>query len=945
MRSLSPTTLLSYRRMRRLLPMILAVTICLVVPCRALANPTFVSTGGTTSESMFEVADRADCVIVGDWRNAVFSTSDPDSIVYRTPSYTMANGETQSRGVFFKRSIRNNSYGSYSIPGWFQFDLADGVLDRWGKRHDLHVRFENMSGCWNRWLAEENFGSSATTVYENLAFIHGNGKRIEVLAFQSALYDANWNSIKGKDGRLGVNTRKESIAHAYDIRFWVDDAELSYNLYLGDIDVANFIKPVKDTSYNEATDGYYGTWAEGINRIGSYGDVYVTDNTTIQFKDGRIMGSKASDNGPESSLLSRGIITSSPETTMGLRWAGCRCGTSIFRNHSYTIVTKAGAGGSCAQIAGNDPTVEPIDLDQQSISDGVFVTKTSLESVPKNDYFVTIVPEEGYVIDEVTVDGAPIEVTSPDGCAVSLPEISANHVVTATFKPSTTGLRLSKQSANTELTDTNDCYSLEGAVYGVYDDGSCINAVATLTTDAQGNTESIDLSPGTYYLKELQASPGYALDSEVHEVTIELGASNTFTVEEEPQVALVDVVVQKVDADTGEGTPQGQATLAGAEFTLNYYAGYYDADSLPEEPTRRWVVRTDESGVAHLTDRYCIGGDKRYTDADGNTFIPLGTLTTSETKAPAGYTLPSDSVAPLLHIVPDEKGSRYVSFVEPSKDNPTVREPVARGSLKVRKVDSSETGLSGATFDIVNMSENSAVVNGSAFGPHEVCLSITSRSDGVATTGDTLLPVGSYEVHESHAPDGYQIDATWSKRFSITSPGQVVDLTDQPLVNVPQKATVQLKAHKKFEGAALGLSLKKDMFSFELIGPNGSVLQTKRNNANGDVVFDPLTFDQTARGKSFSYAIREVKGDDTRIIYDTHVEKVTVKVTTAKNGTLSASYEADEDGLQFTNQVVPPLLLPRTGQRGHDGPRALAATAACLASLAVILLRRERRNS
>lgn len=77
-------------------------------------------------------------------------------------------------------------------------------------------------------------------------------------------------------------------------------------------------------------------------------------------------------------------------------------------------------------------------------------------------------------------------------------------------------LTLHKDSSNKTLTDANDCYSLAGAEYGVYTDSNCSNKVATLTTNASGNANTVSLNPGRYYVKETKAPKGYFTDSQVY---------------------------------------------------------------------------------------------------------------------------------------------------------------------------------------------------------------------------------------------------------------------------------------------------------------------------------------------------------------------------------------------------------------------------------------------
>lgn len=73
-------------------------------------------------------------------------------------------------------------------------------------------------------------------------------------------------------------------------------------------------------------------------------------------------------------------------------------------------------------------------------------------------------------------------------------------------------LKLKKASSNPGISDNNPCYSLEGATYGVYSDPGCTQQVGTLSCNASGDSNVIDITPGTYYVKETKAGKSYALD-------------------------------------------------------------------------------------------------------------------------------------------------------------------------------------------------------------------------------------------------------------------------------------------------------------------------------------------------------------------------------------------------------------------------------------------------
>lgn len=269
-------------------------------------------------------------------------------------------------------------------------------------------------------------------------------------------------------------------------------------------------------------------------------------------------------------------------------------------------------------------------------------------------------------------------------------------------------LKLKKASSNPGISDNNPCYSLDGATYGVYSDSGCTQQVGTLTCNASGDSNVIDIAPGTYYVKETKAGKSYALDEGIHQVNVSGGQTATVNVTDAPQNDPADMLVAKVDSETGKASPLGAGTLAGAEFTVKYYDGFYTQENLPEKATRTWVLKTDENGrtsLARVTldkDKYFVSGDSFYTSTNGNITLPIGTVTVQETKAPSGYLL-SDNSIHIQQITSNTTTERVTTFVEPSEDAPTVREQVKRGDIAFNKVHGEDmTGLAGVPFKITS---------------------------------------------------------------------------------------------------------------------------------------------------------------------------------------------------------------------------------------------------
>lgn len=269
-------------------------------------------------------------------------------------------------------------------------------------------------------------------------------------------------------------------------------------------------------------------------------------------------------------------------------------------------------------------------------------------------------------------------------------------------------LKLKKASSNPGISDNNPCYSLEGATYGVYSDSGCTQQVGTLTCNASGDSNVIDIAPGTYYVKETKAGKSYALDEGIHQVNVSGGQTATVNVTDAPQNDPADMLVAKVDSETGKASPLGAGTLAGAEFTVKYYDGFYTQENLPEKATRTWVLKTDAKGRTSLLgaqnkpDTYLVSGDSLYTSTDGYATLPIGTVSVQETKAPQGYLL-SDSTVHVQQVTSNSATERVTTFVEPSEDAPTVREQVKRGDIAFNKVHGEDmTGLANVPFKITS---------------------------------------------------------------------------------------------------------------------------------------------------------------------------------------------------------------------------------------------------
>ena len=91
-------------------------------------------------------------------------------------------------------------------------------------------------------------------------------------------------------------------------------------------------------------------------------------------------------------------------------------------------------------------------------------------------------------------------------------------------------------------------------------------------------------------------------------------------------------------------------------------------------------------------------------------------------------------------------------------------------------------------------------------------------------------------------------------------------------------AVAPVKTRFDFTKALAGRALKDGEFTFQLKDANGTVLQTKTNNASGVIAFDDLTFTNAQVG-THKYTVEEVRGSEAGMQYDPMKAEVTITVT------------------------------------------------------------------
>ncbi|CAM2079500.1 MAG: SpaA isopeptide-forming pilin-related protein [uncultured Clostridium sp.] len=390
-------------------------------------------------------------------------------------------------------------------------------------------------------------------------------------------------------------------------------------------------------------------------------------------------------------------------------------------------------------------------------------------------------------------------------------------------------LQIEKSSANSTITNNNNCYSLAGAVYGVYKNSNATNQVATLTTGADGKSQVIELDEGQYYVKEITPPKGFALDNTIYPITVNSGNLAVGKYTDIPQSDPVNILIKKVDSETGNSVAQGNSSLVNAEFTVKFYEGEYNDGVNPADlgvsPSRTWVLRTNENGFTYLSDSYKISGDDFYYLGTTRPTLPLGTLTIQETKAPVGYKINSEIF--VRKITSDGTAESVNTYNEP-----IVKEEVIKGRIKVTKVDE-ETGekLQGAEFELVDEATG------------EVVETLVTGADGTATSG--LHPFARYILRETKAPDKFVLNG--QEHFITISE----DLVTIEVTHQNRKIKGRIEINKEDSEIA---GLKLEGVKFGIFDENNSLVEELITNENGYAISGWLNYGD--------YIVRELETKD-----------------------------------------------------------------------------------
>lgn len=300
---------------------------------------------------------------------------------------------------------------------------------------------------------------------------------------------------------------------------------------------------------------------------------------------------------------------------------------------------------------------------------------------------------------------------------------------------------LKKSSADTSMTNGDNRYSLEGAVYTVYSGNT---AVATIATDASGyGYTNVALQNGRYSIKETTSPKNYYKDETTHWVTISYGDA-ALNVSDVPIPLEYSINLTKTSANVSITNGDSGYSLAGAVYKIYNSSG-----------TEVASITTNSSGKG-----------------SSNVKLKNGTYTAVESKAPPGYAL--DTTRHTVRIN-NADATLNVSDV-PLIKTVTLTKTSANTSITA---GNSNYSLAGAVYDVYE--GNSATGTPVA--------TFTTNSSGKATLSRTLIPNTTYTILERTPPPGYVKDTT-PHSFYLAYNSATMNVVDDP-------TTIRLTVKKK----------------------------------------------------------------------------------------------------------------------------------------------------
>lgn len=313
------------------------------------------------------------------------------------------------------------------------------------------------------------------------------------------------------------------------------------------------------------------------------------------------------------------------------------------------------------------------------------------------------------------------------------------------------------------ITGTEKDQPIEGAKYEVrtdFSEGTEVTKdnfsngklVDTLITDKNGNTKTITVGKGTYYIKEVSVPEGWQLDEKIYQIdVIDNGITHKLELKDEP-------------------IPQGFLNINKTSLEKNYWTG--EEAGAPLDGVKFELRDKDDNVLLELV-----------TDKNGHFSkdiqLDVGTYYLWEVEAPEYYI--KNEKPDVFEIT--ENGQKVTIDIT-NKVEPA-------GFVDVSKVASKDNEITGEKKDTYIPNATYRVEN---VDTEEVVAELVTTKDGYLEE-KLMLGAGNYKIYEVDSPEYYLIDSS-TYYFTISENAQEVcfDFKDNPVevkINVEKSGIVQ----------------------------------------------------------------------------------------------------------------------------------------------------------
>lgn len=469
-------------------------------------------------------------------------------------------------------------------------------------------------------------------------------------------------------------------------------------------------------------------------------------------------------------------------------------------------------------------------------------------------------------------------------------------------------LQLVKEVKNNK-TLTEQCknmYSLAGAEYYVSKNRDGSGYVGMFTTKEDGSTDPIELDAGRYYVKEVKAPKGYALDTEIYSVNVSSGNTSWVTSKDEPLFDPVRMVLQKTATDGSYLNTDKD--MSDARFLISYYDK--DVNSLDElnnvSPTRQWTFKTmkwdDGKYYAQFREKYLdkdANNSELFKTEQGSIVIPRGTITIKEIKAPKGFKM--DSTVYLRRIDKDvNTGNMVYNFGNtPEQENKPLVPKIGTTALDAATTDN--VGSHGKKVKLVDKVSYKQLSEGETY-------TIKGKLIDKAT-GQPLLVKGK--------------EITAEKTFTVTKNNSTitgdgasgsVDLEYEVDSTVLAGKTTVVFEHLYYDGKEIAAHADIDdegqSVHFPKIGTTAKSAETDAKQGmprEHETIVDTVKYDNLIIGKVYTVKGKLMDKATKQPLKDEHGNEITASKTftaTSKSGSVDIEFTYNSLNRQGKTTVV-----------------------------------------